>query len=85
MCIRDRIILGQSEAIQERALQILLNGLRVSLGDDFRLRGRGLDAELAGALTFTGLTQYRPHTEGSIQITKGTYMAYGQVLTIRLM
>ena len=78
----DVIILGQSEAIQERALQILLNGLRVSLGDDFRLRGRGLDAELAGALTFTGLTQYRPHTEGSIQITKGTYMAYGQVLTI---
>jgi translocation and assembly module TamB len=78
----DVIVLGQSEAIQERALQILLNGLRVSLGDDFRLRGRGLDAELAGALTFTGLTQYRPHTEGSIQITKGTYMAYGQVLTI---
>lgn len=78
----DVIVLGQPEALPERALHILLNGLRISLGDEFRLRGRGLDAELAGALTFTGLTQYRPHTEGSIQITKGTYMAYGQVLTI---
>jgi translocation and assembly module TamB len=30
----------------------------------------------------TGLTQYHPHTEGGIQVVKGTYMAYGQILTI---
>ncbi|NOS96985.1 MAG: hypothetical protein HOP25_00745 [Methylotenera sp.] len=77
----DVIILGQVSA-PEPALRVLLNGLRISLGDKFRLRGRGLDAELTGALTFTGLTQYHPHTEGGIQVKSGTYMAYGQVLTI---
>lgn len=78
----DVVVLGQTEIAPESALRILLNGLRIDLGKDFTLRGRGLDAELTGALTFTGLTQYRPHTEGVIQVKKGTYMAYGQVLAI---
>ncbi|NOU40405.1 MAG: hypothetical protein HOO85_03955 [Methylotenera sp.] len=78
----DVVILGQVIAVKEPSLKILLNGLRIDLGQDFTLRGRGLDAELIGALTLTGLTQYRPHTEGSIQVKKGTYMAYGQVLNI---
>ncbi|MGB4812523.1 MAG: translocation/assembly module TamB domain-containing protein [Methylophilaceae bacterium] len=78
----DVVILGKTEIAPEAALKVLLNGLRISLGENFKLRGYGLDAELTGALTFTGLTQYRPHTEGSIQTKSGTYMAYGQVLTI---
>ncbi|MDP1659162.1 MAG: translocation/assembly module TamB domain-containing protein, partial [Methylotenera sp.] len=78
----DVIILGQAEYVPESALRILLNGLHIDLGKEFILRGRGLDAELTGAVTLTGLTQYRPHTEGVIQVKKGTYMAYGQVLTI---
>ncbi|MDP3819340.1 MAG: translocation/assembly module TamB domain-containing protein [Methylotenera sp.] len=78
----DVVILGQTEYVPESALRILLNGLHIDLGKEFILRGRGLDAELTGALTLTGLTQYRPHTEGVIQVRKGTYMAYGQVLTI---
>lgn len=78
----DVVILGQSESTPEPALKVLLNGLRISLGEAFILRGRGLDAELTGTLTLTGLTQYHPHTQGGIQVKKGTYMAYGQVLTI---
>ncbi|OIR00053.1 translocation and assembly module TamB [mine drainage metagenome] len=78
----DVVILGQSTATKEQTLLILLNGLHIDLGNDFTLRGRGLDAELIGGLTMTGLTQYHPHTEGSIQVKKGTYMAYGQVLNI---
>ena len=78
----DVVILDQTDTLPEPALRVLLNGLRIRLGDAFKLRGRGLDAELTGALSFTGLTQYRPHTEGSIQVKSGTYMAYGQVLTI---
>ena len=78
----DVVILGQTDTLPEPALKVLLNGLHISLGNDFKLRGRGLDAELTGAITLTGLTQYRPHTEGGIQVKKGTYMAYGQVLTI---
>jgi translocation and assembly module TamB len=63
-------------------IKVLLNGLHISLGEAFKLRGRGLDAELTGALTLSGLTEYHPHTEGGIQVKKGTYMAYGQLLTI---
>ena len=78
----DVIILGQTESTTEQTLKLLLNGLRINLGEAFKLRGRGLDAELTGAITLNGLTEYHPHTEGSIQVKKGTYMAYGQVLTI---
>jgi translocation and assembly module TamB len=78
----DVVILGQAVVEKEASLQILLNGLQIKLGNDFTLRGRGLDAKLAGALTLTGLTEYRPYTEGSINVEKGTFMAYGQILTI---
>jgi len=78
----DVIIIGETTTKKEPLLQILLNGLRIQLGDDFTLRGRGLDAKLTGALTLTGRTEYRPHTEGSIAVSKGTFMAYGQILNI---
>lgn len=78
----DVIILGETSIKKEPLLQILLNGLHIGLGDDFTLRGRGLDAKLTGALTLTGRTEYRPHTEGSIAVSKGTFMAYGQILNI---
>ena len=79
----DVVIMGQEAAfIQAPSLQVLLNGLNINLGDSFTLRGRGLDAELTGALTLSGLTEYRPHTEGIISIKKGTFMAYGQILAI---
>ena len=66
----------------EPALKVLLNGLHIDIGKEFNLRGRGLDAQLTGAVTLTGLTQYRPHTEGVIQVKEGYYFAYGQKLTI---
>lgn len=78
----DVVVLGQVNVIPESALKILLSGLRIDLGDDFRLHGRGMDAQLTGAVTLTGLTQYHPHAEGVIRIKKGTYMAYGQILNI---
>jgi len=78
----DVIILGETSIKKEPLLQVLLSGLHIGLGDDFTLRGRGLDAKLTGALTLTGRSEYRPHTEGSIAVSKGTFMAYGQILNI---
>ncbi|MES2580644.1 MAG: translocation/assembly module TamB domain-containing protein [Pseudomonadota bacterium] len=78
----DVVVLGQVDAISESTLKVLLSGLRIDLGDDFKLHGRGLDAQLSGAVTLLGLTQYHPHAEGSIRVKKGTYMAYGQILNI---
>nr|WP_294840966.1 translocation/assembly module TamB domain-containing protein [uncultured Methylotenera sp.] len=78
----DVIILGANTSKKEPLLQTLLNGFHIQLGDDFTLRGRGLDAKLTGELTLTGRTEYRPHTKGSIAVSKGTFMAYGQILNI---
>lgn len=78
----DVVIIGQTDNTPEPALKILLNGLRIDLGNDFTLRGRGLDAKLSGALTLTGLTQYQPHTEGIIEVKEGSFSAYGQKLII---
>lgn len=78
----DVIVLGEVIEEKQALLQILLNGLSIQLGDDFTLRGRGLDTKLSGGLTLTGLTEYNPHTEGSINVSKGTFMAYGQILNI---
>ncbi len=78
----DVIVLGQTASAPESEMGVLLNNLHIDLGKEFNLRGYGLDAKLAGSLTLTGLTRYHPHSEGSIQVNKGTYMAYGQVLNI---
>lgn len=77
----DVVIIGQTEAV-EPTLKVLLSGLKIDLGDDFKLHGRGLDAQLSGAITLLGLTQYHPYAEGSIRVKNGTYMAYGQTLNI---
>lgn len=78
----DVVILGQTMDDSSPALDVLLNAFTVELGEHFSLRGRGLDAMLTGAITLNGLTQYNPHAQGSIQVSKGTFMAYGQVLSI---
>lgn len=78
----DVVVLGRSETLQEPALKMLLDKLHINLGKQFTLRGRGLDAELNGELTLTGLTQYHPYTVGNMQVTKGTVAAYGQTLNI---
>lgn len=78
----DVFIVGEKNTEVKSTLQILLSGMHIDLGKDFTLRGLGLDAQLTGAVTLSGLTQYQPHTEGSIEVKQGTYMAYGQVLSI---
>ena len=55
--------------------------LKVDLGPRFRLRGRGIDTRLTGALTLTtpnGLLA----AHGEIRTDDGTYEAYGQKLDI---
>ncbi len=78
----DVFVIGEKNIEEKSTLQILLSGMHIDLGKDFKLRGLGLDAQLTGAVTLSGLTQYHPHTEGSIEVKQGTYMAYGQVLNI---
>jgi translocation and assembly module TamB len=56
--------------------------LGIDLGENFRLRGNGLKAELDGALRLQALDKRGPRASGSIGIKSGSYRAYGQNLTI---
>jgi translocation and assembly module TamB len=61
-----------------RATQV---NLAVDLGDNLRLRGRGIDTKLKGALQITspnGLLAVR----GSVRTDGGQYIAYGQKLDV---
>ena len=55
--------------------------LRVGLGEQLRLRGRGLDTGLRGELRITS-PGGRLAINGSVSTVDGTYAAYGQKLTI---
>ena len=55
--------------------------IEADLGDQFRLRGMGIDAELAGTVRLNSSTR-GPRANGGIRVVAGTYKAYGQNLTI---
>jgi len=55
--------------------------LVVSLGEKLRLRGRGLDATLAGELSLSA-PNGRLAVDGTVRAENGTYAAYGQKLDI---
>lgn len=56
----------------------------LDMGDDLRVRGRGLDTRLRGQLTIdNGPTlNALPRLNGTIRTDRGTFRAYGQELTI---
>lgn len=60
--------------------QVALN-IGIDLGDELRLRGRGIDTGLAGQLRITSPAG-EPLLHGTIRTVGGTYNAYGQKLVI---
>jgi translocation and assembly module TamB len=58
--------------------------ITLDLGDNFDVRGRGLDTRLAGSLELRSNadTKQVPRLTGSLQTVRGTYKAYGQQLAI---
>jgi translocation and assembly module TamB len=55
--------------------------LGLDLGQQLRLKGRGLDTRLAGQVRLT-TPNGRTHVQGTLQAIDGTYAAYGQRLQI---
>lgn len=76
----DVIVTGRTQPA-ERVLQLDVD-LGVGLGQQLVLRGRGLNARAEGALRFTSQAGAPLQTFGLIQVSKGTYVAYGRELTI---
>ncbi|SDH17409.1 MULTISPECIES: translocation/assembly module TamB domain-containing protein [unclassified Duganella] len=79
----DVVIVGKG-APQVKAPQGMpLNvDIEADLGNDFNLSGKGLDAQLAGALRIRVADRRPPRVNGSIRVVNGTYAAYGQKLAI---
>jgi translocation and assembly module TamB len=81
----DVVVLGRTppEAkVKAENAQPLTVDLTASLGDEFRLRGKGIDATLGGTLRVRRTGDDPPRVNGTIRVVSGNYSAYGQKLTI---
>jgi translocation and assembly module TamB len=82
----DVVVLGRGaappDAGKAEAAVPLMVDLTADLGDNFHLRGMGVDAYLAGSVRLRKSGDNPPRVNGSIKSASGTYAAYGQNLTI---
>jgi translocation and assembly module TamB len=79
----DVVIIGKGKAPVKTAQGLPLNvDVEADLGDSFTLKGKGLEAQLAGALRIRIADRRPPRVNGSIRVVSGTYAAYGQKLAI---
>lgn len=81
----DVIVLGRGReslpSNEETGLPLTVN-LALNLGDDFHLRGMGIDATLRGSVRVRKIGARPPRVVGTIRAVEGTYAAYGQRLSI---
>jgi translocation and assembly module TamB len=83
----DVVIVGRNKPGQvaapaaQKSLPLNVD-MEADLGDDFRLKGKGIDAQLAGMVRVRIQDRRPPRATGSIRVVSGTYAAYGQKLTI---
>ncbi|NYE63427.1 translocation and assembly module TamB [Duganella sp. 1224] len=79
----DVVIVGKGVAPVKAPQGMPLNiDVEADLGNDFNLKGKGLDAQLAGSLRIRVADRRPPRVNGSIRVVSGTYAAYGQKLVI---
>ena len=80
---RDVVVLNKSTTQKKTAPPYPVKfDLELDVGDKFFIKGKGLDAQLGGALKLTGVGDALPRASGSIRVVKGTYSAYGQQLQV---
>jgi len=79
----DVVVEGRKQrtAVTARTLRPEID-LKVDLGQDFLIRGRGLDARLVGNVRLIGAGDAPLEAKGEISVARGTYEAYGQRLEI---
>jgi translocation and assembly module TamB len=80
----DVVVLGaRGKPVKKTAKLPFGLDLEADLGDQFYLRGKGLDAQLAGTIRIHTVDNQRlPRANGTIRVVKGSYAAYGQRLEI---
>ena len=81
----DVIVLGRGKPMppQKKEKEVPLTvDLAADLGDNFHLRGLGIDAMLEGSARVRMVGNAAPRVNGSIRVASGNYAAYGQKLAI---
>lgn len=76
----DVVVVGKAPSAP-RPLALGLD-VTVALGDQIRLRGRGLDARIGGTLQLASSPGEPLSASGEVQVVRGTYRAYGRELAI---
>ena len=79
----DVSVLNQPQAAANKNLPYALSfNLDLDLGEHFFVKGKGLDAQLGGALNLSSVDGAFLSSRGNIRVVKGAYSAYGQRLQI---
>lgn len=76
---REAKAMEEAAAKSAAKLQVAVD---IDLGDDFRVRGVGVDTRLRGTLALSGQSITQPRIVGTIATRGGEYEAYGQRLEI---
>lgn len=76
--IDDNVVAGEQSTATKRQWYVQLG---LNLGQQLRVKGRGLDTRLSGSLRFT-TPNGRPQVHGSVAAVDGSYVSYGQKLVI---
>lgn len=77
----DVVIEGQQQTATLRPPRLTLQ-VDIDLGNDFRFRGFGVDAQLGGLLRLRAQTSRPLAATGKVEVVEGKYRAYGQRLDI---
>ena len=79
----DVVVLGRDgKAARKRPPFAADVDLALDLGEQFHLKGKGIDARLAGSVKVDAANGEPARASGSIRVEQGSYAAYGQRLTI---
>ncbi len=76
----DVVVLNATPKATEKPLIGI--DLRVELGEKLSVRGRGIDARIGGNLRIKSVPGEALSARGLLQVTRGTYIAYGRELVI---
>lgn len=79
----DAVIVNDTSANGDAKAAIeFFTNLNLSLGEDVRFKGFGLNSKLSGKVSLLKESQRQFFTSGYVSVVDGSYKAYGQTLTI---
>lgn len=79
----DVVVMGQKKRAEPSASPLPGTDVQLVLGDQVKVSGRGVSGKLSGQLHLTSRPGTKLLADGEINISDGTYSAYGQSLKIQ--